>query len=237
MNVVGRVESIWRYPVKSMRGEELQEAFIGFGGLRGDRVFAIHNARGRKEFPYFTAREQGDVLLCRPTHREGSDTDLEIEVSTGEKLAITDRRLLDSLRAGLRDGFELTLLRSESALTDCSPVSILSNQTVKQLTEELGSTVDKRRFRANLYIDLETGQGFGEDQLVGHHVRIGPDLLLTAVERDVRCKMITLDPDTAAPIPELMKLVARSHESRVGIYANVLAEGIVRPGDRVEVAD
>ncbi|MFL6449667.1 MAG: MOSC domain-containing protein [Bryobacteraceae bacterium] len=237
MNVVGRVESVWRYPVKSMRGEELDEAFLGVGGLRGDRVFAIHNARARQDFPYFTAREQGKMLLCRPMHREGSETDLEVETPGGEKLTITDRRLVETLRAGLRDGFELTLLQSERALTDCSPVSILSNETVRQLTQELGKTLDKRRFRANIYVDLATGQGFSEDQLVGHRLRIGPNVLLMAVERDDRCKMITLDPETAEPTPELMKLVAASHESRVGIYADVLAEGTVRPGDRVEVAD
>jgi uncharacterized protein YcbX len=220
-----------------MRGEELEEAFIGVGGLRGDRVFAIHNARAPQDFPYFTAREQGNLLLCRPTHRNGSETDLEVESSSGEKFAIADRRLLQTLTAGLRDGFELTLVRSERALTDCSPVSLLSTQTAHRLTEELGSTVDKRRFRANLYLDLESGEGFGEDRLVGHNVRIGPDVVLAGVERDVRCKMITLDPDTSAPSSEVMKLVARLHESRVGIYANVVAEGIVRPGDRVEVAD
>ncbi len=237
MNFVGRIESVWRYPVKSMRGEELQEAFIGFGGLRGDRVFAIGNPRARPDFPYFTAREQGHVLLCRPAHRDGSVTDLEVETPSGEKFEITDPRLLESLTADLPGRFELGLLQSERALTDCNPVSLISLQTVRQLTAELGTDVDKRRFRANLCVDFEGEQGFAEDQLVGHHVRIGPDVVLAAVERDVRCKMITLDPDTSAPNPELMKLVARSHEGRVGIYATVLAEGTIRPGDRVEVVD
>jgi uncharacterized protein YcbX len=238
MTVVGRIESLWRYPVKSMRGEKLEEAFIGFGGLRGDRVFAIHNARARQDFPYFTAREHGDVLLCRPAHRDGSETDLEIETPSGEKFAITDPNLLEFLKPDLPGRFDLTLLQSERALTDCSPVSLISLQTVRQLTRELGTDVDKRRFRANIYVDLGTeGSGFTEDRLVGRSVRIGPDVVLAAVERDVRCKMITLDPDTSASNPELMKLVARSHEGRVGIYANVLAEGTIRPGDPVEVID
>ena len=128
-------------------------------------------------------------------------------------------------------------MRSERALTDCSPVSLLSIQTVQQLTKELGSDLDKRCFRANIYLDLGDGQGFAEDQLVGRKVRIGPDVLLAPTERDVRCKMITLHPDTSVPNPELMKLVARRHESSVGVYANVLAEGRIRPGDRVEVVD
>ena len=38
MSVVGKVDSLWRYPVKSMRGEELEEAFVGFSGVYGDRL-------------------------------------------------------------------------------------------------------------------------------------------------------------------------------------------------------
>jgi uncharacterized protein YcbX len=237
MTIVGRVESVWRYPVKSMRGEELDEAFLGFGGVRGDRIYAIGNTKARQDFPYFTAREHGGMLRCRPVHQAGSRTSLEIETPAGETFSVADPRLLEWLGAGLASGFELTLMRSERALTDCSPVSLLSTQTVHQLSDELGSAVDKRCFRANIYLDLENGHGFAEDQFVGHTIRIGPDVVLAAIERDVRCKMITLDPETSAPNPELMKQVARCHQSSVGIYANVLAEGSIRPGDRVEVLD
>ena len=41
MSTIGKVESLWRYPVKSMRGEELEEAFAGYPGVYGDRVFAF----------------------------------------------------------------------------------------------------------------------------------------------------------------------------------------------------
>lgn len=237
MTVVGRINSVWRYPVKSMRGEELDEAFVGFGGLRGDRVYAIHNANGPQEFPYFTAREQGQLLRYRANHRGGGETDLTIETFGGDTFDITDPRLLATAAAGLPDRFNLTLLKSDKALTDCHPVSLISSQTVTQLSSELGAAVDKRRFRANLYVELTDKQGFGENNFVGRKLRIGRDVLLPAVERDVRCKMITLDPDTFQPNPELMKVVARSHDGCAGIYASVIAEGVIRPGDPVEVLD
>jgi uncharacterized protein YcbX len=41
VSIVGTVDSLWRYPVKSMRGEELEEAFVGFAGVYGDRYFAF----------------------------------------------------------------------------------------------------------------------------------------------------------------------------------------------------
>ncbi len=42
MPIVGTVESLWRYPVKSMRGEELNEMFAGYAGVYGDRLFAFN---------------------------------------------------------------------------------------------------------------------------------------------------------------------------------------------------
>ena len=38
MGLIGKVESLWRYPVKSMRGEELDEMFAGYAGVYGDRL-------------------------------------------------------------------------------------------------------------------------------------------------------------------------------------------------------
>ena len=56
MNLVGKVESVWRYPVKSMRGEELPEAFVGFSGVYGDRLFAFKSSARPDGFPYLTGR-------------------------------------------------------------------------------------------------------------------------------------------------------------------------------------
>lgn len=217
-----------------MKGQELEEAFVGFGGVRGDRSYAIGNAKARPDFPYFTARDRHDLLLCCPTYLAGGLRGLQIETPDGNKHDIEDPQLLAWLNPDFTDGFELKILRSERALTDSSPVSLLSIQTVRQLALELGEKVDKRRFRANFYLDLGTEQGFSEDRLLGHRLRIGTDLLIAATKRDVRCKMITLDPDTAESNAALLRLIARSHESCVGIYGNVLAEGVVRPGDPVE---
>src|SRR5712664_4875039 len=69
MSVVGKVDSLWRYPVKSMRGEELNEAFAGFAGIYGDRVFAFRSSASHKGFPYLTAREQRRLLQYRPRFR------------------------------------------------------------------------------------------------------------------------------------------------------------------------
>jgi MOSC domain-containing protein YiiM len=49
--------------------------------------------------------------------------------------------------------------------------------------------------------------------------------------------MITLDPETAAPSPEILRRVAQAHEGMAGVYAAVLSEGAIRPGDPVTILD
>jgi uncharacterized protein len=263
MRLVGKIESLWRYPVKSMRGEELEEAFVGFPGVYGDRFYAFRSSAAPKGFPYLTAREQAAMLLYRPRYRhpertakpgnlaeaeaigsgltpvyaEPSDLAVDVETPRGEQLSIDDPRLVSSLIEGLGERHELTLLRSDRSMTDCRPVSIFSIQTVRQLSQELGIDVDKRRFRANLYVELESSNAFGEDEFVGRTLRIGARTTIAMVKRDSRCKMMTLDPDTARPNPELMRRLARDHEGKAGVYGAVLAEGTVRAGDEVVLLD
>src|SRR5205807_936824 len=97
------------------------------------------------------------------------------------------------------------------ALTDCRPVSLISVQTVRQIEAELGIRIDKRRFRANIYLNLASDNGFAEDELVGRRLRIGSSAVIMVLERDPRCKMISLDPDTGEHNPEIFRKVAEAH--------------------------
>lgn len=95
--------------------------------------------------------------------------------------------------------------------------------------------MDKRRFRANIYVDLSSGKGFGEDELVGRSLRIGSKVVITVLERDPRCKMITLDPETGAANPDVMRHVKGVHEGMAGVYCAVLVEGRIRKNDSLEL--
>jgi uncharacterized protein YcbX len=128
-------------------------------------------------------------------------------------------------------------MQSQRAMTDCRPVSIFSLQSAQQLTEETGTPVDKRRFRANVYVDLTSANGFAENDLVGRSVRIGPKAIISVLERDPRCVMITLDPDTGEQAPAILKKVAQAHGGMAGVYGAVLREGLIHKGDPVELLD
>jgi uncharacterized protein YcbX len=97
-------------------------------------------------------------------------------------------------------------------------------------------SMDRRRFRANFYADWDGGQAFREDELVGRTLAVGDRLRLAVLERDPRCKMITLDPDTGAQDSRILKHLTKTRGGTIGVYAAVLAEGVVRRGDPIAVA-
>jgi MOSC domain-containing protein len=261
MSALGKIQSLWRYPVKSMRGEELDEAFAGFSGVYGDRLFAFKSAASPPGFPWLTAREKNQMLLYRPRFRQpekalrpvnqtaaeslgsgltpiyANPDDLMVDVQTpgGDTLAIDDPRLIANLRDGIDAKHQLTLLRSERAMTDCRPISVFSMQSAAQLSEEVSMPLDHRRFRANIYVDVESGQAFQEDKWVGRSIRIGSKVIVSILQRDARCAIITIDPDTANREPAVLKTVTQRHDGMAGVYGAVLVEGTVRKGDPIEL--
>src|SRR6266481_5723989 len=263
MTVVGKVESLWRYPVKSMRGEELQQSYLGFSGVYGDRLYAFHDKSAPEGFPFLTGREQEQMLLYQPSFRhpnhaasppnlaeaeanepgltpvyaETADLAVDIQMPSGEVLSIDDPALITRLSEGLDGTHTLSLLRSHRSFTDCRPVSVFSIQTVKRIGEEVDMALDKRRFRANVYADLTPMAGFAENAFVGRKLQIGTKAVIAVTDRDPRCKMITLDPNTSEASPEVLRSVRDAHDGKAGLYGAVLIEGIVRPGDEIRLLD
>jgi uncharacterized protein YcbX len=261
MSIIGKVDSLWRYPVKSMCGEELAEAFASYSGIYGDRVFALRSSANHKGFPYFTAREQRKLLQYRPRFRypakaarpinlmeaesrnanpllaDLAELVVDVETPEGKTLAIDDPALIEMLRADIDPKHQVTLMQSQRAMTDCRPVSVFSLQSAQQLSEETGTQVDKRRFRANVYVDLASSNGFAENELVGRSIRIGSKAVITILERDARCMIITLDPDTGEQSPAILKKVAKAHDGMAGVYGAVLVEGLLHKDDSVELLD
>ena len=263
MSVIGWVESLWRYPVKSMRGREEPTVFVGFAGIYDDRLYAFRDTAARKGFPFLTARQQGKMLLCQPRFRypqqaveppnlidarafspsatpvypQAAEMAVMVETPSGEILDVGDPDLLATLSEGLDQAHVLRLVRSDRSFTDCRPISIFSIQTVDRIGREVGSTLDKRRFRANIYADFGSMVGFAEEGLIGRTLRIGTEAVVAVTDRDRRCKMITLDPETGRASPEVLRQVAQTHGGNAGLYAVVLVEGTVRTGDRIVVLD
>jgi len=256
---IGTVETICRYPVKSMAGEDVAQAFVGFAGLMGDRAFAFVRTPGPKGFPWHTGREQEDLVLFRPHFREGGAATLppdieetfkmapgvnpifpaegafEIDVATPDGWTLPLRSA--ELRAVIeqRAGYAVTLRFSERSLYDCRPVSLFGNASARRLGDELAMPIDRRRFRANLYADWVEDRPYRENDLVGRTLQIGERLRLAVLERDPRCKMITIDPETGQTEQRVLRHVTKAHNGMAGVYAAVLVEGVVRQSDPIHL--
>jgi uncharacterized protein YcbX len=246
-----------------MPGESLPEAYVSFAGVLGDRLYAVHHAGAPKAFPFLTARSRKQMLrfrprFCRPeltlapgnlidAETRGSgltplfpssdDLALEIETPDGKTLSASDPALPALVGGDQFDASGLTIIRSDRAMTDCRPLSLLAVQTIDGIGRAVGLALDKRRFRENLYVDLDGGESFAEDAFVGRRLRIGPKLTVHVLERDIRCRMISIDPETLEENPEILRYVAKDHDNTAGVYAAVLVEGLVRPGDEIVLLD
>jgi uncharacterized protein YcbX len=257
MEQLGALETVCRYPVKSMAGEEVDEAFVGYSGIMGDRVYAFIRTDGPKGFPWHTGRDQEDLLLFRPRFREREAAALPVDVEASFGLppgvnpifpphdafevvvATPDGRALSVRSAELaaelarRSGQAVTLRFSERSLYDCRPISLFANASARALGDELGMPMDRRRFRANFYADWAEDRPYRENELVGRTLQLGDRLRIAILERDPRCKMITIDPETGQAERRILRHVNEAHGCTAGVYAAVLVEGIVRKGDPI----
>jgi uncharacterized protein YcbX len=256
MSVVGKVQSLWRYPVKSMRGHELPEAFIGTAGIYGDRLFAIKTSLKPAETPYLTGGELRDMVLYTPRYYDhdttikpdnyneadetpvADDTErlsIYVENPSGDMVDLDDPSILHELSQSI--GGDLSVEISKRALADNQPICLLSLQMIKQLNEEAGENIDTRRFRANIYMNLEGNKGFSEDKFVGKKLRIGPKAIISISDRAETCKMMSLDPDTSEKDGKVLRGITKTHEGKAGIYATVLVEGMAKTGDDIVLLD
>src|SRR6476619_8265345 len=99
MSVIGTIASLWRYPVKSMRGEELDEMFVGYAGVYGDRLFAFESSASPKGFPFLTGREQRQMIRYRPRFRNPDKAARPINQVEAEALSL----LINPISASLAE--------------------------------------------------------------------------------------------------------------------------------------
>jgi uncharacterized protein len=220
-----------------MAGEAVERSYLTESGLYGDRLYAFESSGAPAGMLRLTGRERREMLRYQPLLR--SDGRVEVRVPTGEQFLVDSPAILAYLATHTSEGSQFILTQAPTPQTDVRPLSLISVQTVHQLSTELGQVLDPRRFRANLYLDLPGGP-FVEDSFVGRTLRIGSTATILIRERDPRCRFITYDPEAplvAAPLFSLMKLLDRHHEGRAGIYASVHIPGPIQAGDLVRLVE
>jgi uncharacterized protein len=234
---IGQVEAIFRYPVKSMGGEQLEAAKLGWHGIDGDRRLAFRRMDDRSGFPWLTASKLPDLLLFAPHLREdGAQGDLPTHIRTpdGLEMPVFGKDL--AREVGRRYGAPVRMMQLNHGIFDEASISVIAVDTVREIGRLAGRNLDVRRFRPNVVVRLLRPVPFQEDEWLGGVLSFGEGddaPAVTVTMRDVRCSMVNLDPDSASPAPEVLKAVVRANQNNAGVYGAVTRIGRLAVGQTV----
>ncbi|MDQ6769714.1 MAG: MOSC domain-containing protein [Gemmatimonadota bacterium] len=236
---IGHIEAIFRYPVKSMAGGQLEAANLGWHGLDGDRRLAFRRTQDRSGFPWLSASKLPDLLRFTPVWREqGLPADLPTHVRTpdGKEMAVFGEELAAEVE--LRLGAPVQMMELRQGIFDEASLSVISVETLREIGKVSGTTPDVRRFRPNVLVRLLRPDPFQEDGWVGGVLsfgEVGRGPSVSVIMRDTRCSMVNLDPDSARSSPEMLKAVVQMNQNKAGIYGAVIRTGQLAVGQTVHL--
>ena len=233
---VGEVEALFRYPVKSMGGEAVEEAELGWHGLDGDRRLAFHRADDRGGFPWLTAGKLPELILFAPQRRGpgvGGNLPTHVRTPEGKELAVFGQEL--ATEVGRRHGSPVEMMHLNRGIFDEASVSLITSVTVDEIGRLAGQRPDVRRFRPNILIATSRSVPFEEDDWVGGVLSFGEtsEALIGITNRDERCSMVNLDPGSGRPSAEVLKAIVRVRDNRAGVYGTVTRRGRLAVGQPI----
>ena len=234
---IGEVERLWRYPVKSMMGEALDVANLGWHGLDGDRRLAFHRVGDGAGFPWLTASKLPELILFAPQWRGASaEGDLPTHVRTpdGQELPAFGQEL--ATEVGRRHGSPVEMMHLSRGIFDEASISVITSATVGEVARLSGQPPDVRRFRPNIVIASSRSVPFEEDEWVGGVLTFGEakdGATVAVTNHDERCSMVNFDPDSARRDPEVLKAIVRANHDKAGAYGAVFRRGRIAVGQPV----
>jgi uncharacterized protein YcbX len=253
---LGSVGALWRYPVKSFRGEALTEAVIESNGILGDRVWALRELdRGG----IMSARTWAAMLHLRATWKgdHASAARVSIELPDGRTICADDsdasavlseifrRRVrLERTRAERMTPEELAAVVEGDAFPprrdffDEDVMHVIASGTLAHLRSlRPDSDFDPRRFRANIYVDTGADSGgFLEDQWLDGVLEIGASVRIVGMRPSIRCAITTHAQSELPRDVAILRTAWQHHQAYVGVFASVGAPGKIRVGDPVVLA-
>lgn len=234
---VGEVEALFRYPVKSMRGEPLQVADLGWHGLEGDRRLAFRRIDDRSGFPWLSASKLPELILFAPLQRGsavGGHLPTHVRTPEGKELAVFDHEL--AAEVGRRHGAPVEMMYLSRGIFDEASISVITSATVGELGRLVAQPADVRRFRPNIVIASPSSVPFEEDEWVGGVLCCGETsepAVLGITNRDERCSMVNYDPDSGQRAAEVLKAIVRVRDNKAGVYGTVIRRGRIAVGQSI----
>lgn len=261
-SMVGSVVSLWRYPIKSMLGEELNASEVTEQGLLGDRSYALIDLETGKTISAKSPRKWGKMFDCRASMQ--SPSQVKITLPDGTILysdANNANQMLSDLFGrevkletapppehsiemytpdidGLPDQDQITdaVIRPNSFF-DGATVHLLTTTTLNQFQAIApNSRFETRRFRPNFVVQPANGAtGFVENDWVGKTLAIGDTVRLSITGPCPRCVMTTMAQSELPSDVDVLRTAVKHNQGNVGIYASVTQPGIVRRGDSIRI--
>ena len=248
-----QISSLYRYPVKGLSPEPLRRVALEVGQtLPADRRYAIENGRSGFDAaapawlpkPHFLMLQRDQWLARLRTHFDDASRTLTIRrdgaiAAQGDLETAEGRAAIEQFFAGQYadkiKGPPKILSSHGHSFSDVARkvVSIINLASLRAIENLVGQPVNPLRFRANLYV--EGWPAWGEFELPGRTLVIG-EARAQVVKRITRCAAVDVDPETAArdlAIPQA--LMQRLGHNECGIYAEVIAGGVIAVGDMVTV--
>lgn len=234
---VGRIEALFRYPVKSMAGEPLEGADLGWHGVDGDRRLGLRRVEERGGFPWLTASKLPDLVRFAPS-RQAPDLHgnlpSHIRTPEGESLALFGPEL--AANVSRRHGAAVEMMHLNRGIFDEASVSVITSATVDEIARLSDQRPDVRRFRPNVLVSSSGAVPFEEEGWVGGVLWFGESDEAPAVgvtNWDERCSMVNIDPDSAQQTAEVLKAIVRARDNRAGVYGAVTRRGRLEVGQTV----
>ena len=231
--LLGNVKSLWRYPVKSMLGEQCDILAVNQRGVKGDRLFAIRDANGKFGSGKNTRRfRRIDSLLAFQSSYQH-----EIPIIT-----FPDNRVMQGDEPTIHTALSETLgqpvtLAKEAAVShlDDSPIHILTTASLAWLQKALpDSVIDEKRFRANVILELR-GNTPVEHNWIGRRIQVGNEVTLEVTKLAERCVMTSSEQKDLPHDPKIFRHIVQQSETMLGVYANVVTGGVVKLSDDVNI--
>lgn len=229
-NVSGSVVSLWRYPVKSMMGEELNASDITDRGLLGDRAYALIDSSNGKVASAKNPRKWGKLFDFRaafvaPPRTGENPWTASLEEYWPDIDGLAHREVITDEAM------------PEGTFFDLAVIHVLTTATIDRLRELYPQgRFEVRRFRPNIVVETSSGEkGFVENDWVGKTLAIGEEVRLTITGPCPRCVMTTLPQGDLPKDPGILRTAARHNQVNVGVYGSVERGGRIRRGDSVKV--
>jgi uncharacterized protein len=227
-----RLLEIRRYPIKSLLGERLATVDGDDRGLVGDRLWAVRDGDGKLGSGKNTRRfRRMPGLFGLRGHF--ADPVPVVELPDGRRFAADDPAGHAAVSGVLAR--RVTIAREADVLHhDEGPVSLITTAGLRRLAELSGEPVDPLRFRANLLVDVP-GNGFPEEQWLGHVLQVGSGVVLRPRQPLTRCVTIDLAQGHVPEHGRLLRLLAEHHDMTFGVWTTVERSGRMAVDDTVEL--